>query len=64
MSAANLLEIEGYQATIQYDSEIEMFRGEFIGLTGGADFIARGYRSRGGRAGQEPEPVGVRYAQQ
>ena len=50
MNAANLLEIEGYQATIQYDSEIEMFRGEFIGLTGGADFYAtdiRGLRREG-----------------
>lgn len=37
----NLMEIQGYQATIQYDSEIEMFRGEFIGLSGGVDFYAK-----------------------
>ncbi len=37
----NLMKIEGYQAVIQYDPEIEMFRGEFIGLNGGADFYAR-----------------------
>jgi predicted HicB family RNase H-like nuclease len=30
----------GYQAVIAYDPEIEMFRGEFIGLNGGADFYA------------------------
>lgn len=50
MNTANLLEIEGYQATVQYDAEIEMFRGEFIGLTGGADFYAtdiRGLRREG-----------------
>ncbi len=29
-----------YKALISYDSEIEMFRGEFIGLNGGADFYA------------------------
>lgn len=30
----------GYHAVISYDPEIEMFRGEFIGLNGGADFYA------------------------
>ena len=50
MNATNLLEIEGFQATVQYDSEIEMFRGEFIGLSGGADFYAtdlKGLRREG-----------------
>ncbi len=37
----NIMEINGYQAVIQYDPEIEMFRGEFIGLNGGADFYAK-----------------------
>lgn len=36
----NLMTIDGYKAVIQYDPEIEMFRGEFIGLHGGADFYA------------------------
>jgi len=31
----------GYKAVIAYDPEIEMFRGEFVGLNGGADFYAR-----------------------
>ena len=31
----------GYQAVISYDPEIEMFRGEFVGLNGGADFYAK-----------------------
>ena len=37
----NRMEINGYQAIIQYDPEIEMFRGEFLGLNGGADFYAK-----------------------
>jgi glyoxylase-like metal-dependent hydrolase (beta-lactamase superfamily II) len=31
----NLMEIDGYKAVIQYDPDIDMFRGEFLGLTGG-----------------------------
>ena len=38
----NVMEFEGgYQAVITYDPEIEMFRGEFVGLNGGADFYAK-----------------------
>jgi predicted HicB family RNase H-like nuclease len=37
----NTMEIDGYRAIIQYDPDIEMFRGEFIGLNGGADFYAK-----------------------
>lgn len=38
----NILEFEqGYKALISYDSEIEMFRGEFVGLNGNADFYAK-----------------------
>lgn len=36
----NVLKIDDYQAVITFDPEIEMFRGEFIGLNGGADFYA------------------------
>lgn len=36
----NIMEFDGYRAVIQYDPEIEMFRGEFVGLNGGADFYA------------------------
>lgn len=46
----NMMEIDGYRAAIQYDSEIEMFRGEFVGLNGGADFYAadiNGLRAEG-----------------
>lgn len=34
------MEINGYKAVIAYDAETELFRGEFIGLNGGADFYA------------------------
>ena len=36
----NIMNIDGYRAVIKYDPEIEMFRGEFSGLKGGADFYA------------------------
>ncbi|MEZ5449405.1 MAG: type II toxin-antitoxin system HicB family antitoxin [Thiolinea sp.] len=36
----NTMEFDGFQAVIKYDPDIEMFRGEFIGLNGGADFYA------------------------
>lgn len=36
----NIMEIYDYRAVIQYDPEINKFRGEFIGLNGGADFYA------------------------
>jgi len=37
----NILEINGYRAAVQYDPDIDMFRGEYIGLNGGADFFAK-----------------------
>lgn len=37
----NIMEIDGYHAVIQFDSEIDMFRGEFLDLNGGADFYAQ-----------------------
>lgn len=36
----NAMTIGGQQAVITYDPDIEMFRGEFVGLNGGADFYA------------------------
>ncbi|EHC5874443.1 type II toxin-antitoxin system HicB family antitoxin [Salmonella enterica subsp. enterica serovar Eastbourne] len=36
----NILNIDDQKAVITFDPEIEMFRGEFIGLNGGADFYA------------------------
>jgi predicted HicB family RNase H-like nuclease len=31
----NIMTINGYNAVIAYDEEIDMFRGEFTGLNGG-----------------------------
>jgi predicted HicB family RNase H-like nuclease len=36
----NVMTISGHRAVIQFDPEIGMFRGEFVGLNGGADFYA------------------------
>lgn len=36
----NIMIINGHRAVIQYDPDIEMLRGEFVGLNGGADFYA------------------------
>jgi predicted HicB family RNase H-like nuclease len=37
----DVLEIDGFRAVIQYDPDIDLFRGEFVGLSGGADFYTR-----------------------
>jgi predicted HicB family RNase H-like nuclease len=34
----NLMTIDGYQARIEYNAETDLFRGEILGLCGGADF--------------------------
>jgi len=36
----NVMEINKVKAVIAFDPDINMFRGEFIGLSGGADFYA------------------------
>lgn len=37
----NVMMIDGQRAVIGYDPDIEMFRGEFVGLNGSADFYAK-----------------------
>jgi len=32
------MEVDGYKAKIEYDPELDQFRGEILGLNGGADF--------------------------
>ncbi len=41
----NVMEINGYKALIAFDSDTNLFRGEFIDLNGGADFYAAEVRS-------------------
>ena len=36
----NTMTVSGYQAVIAFDPDIQLFRGEFVGLNGGADFYA------------------------
>lgn len=37
----NTMTYDGYHAKIEYDSELDAFRGEILGLNGGADFYGR-----------------------
>ena len=34
----NLMTFDGFRAKIEYDSDTDLFRGEILGLNGGADF--------------------------
>lgn len=36
----NVMKFGEYDAVISFDPEIQLFRGEFVGLNGGADFYA------------------------
>lgn len=36
----SIMMIDNHKAIISYDSDLSLFRGEFIGLNGGADFYA------------------------
>lgn len=36
----NIMEVDGHKAVIGFDPDLAMFRGEFLGLNGGADFYA------------------------
>lgn len=37
----NTMEVEGYKAKIEYDPELDQFRGEILGLNGSADFYGK-----------------------
>ena len=37
----NIMEVDGYKAKIEYDAEIDQFRGEILGLNGSADFYGK-----------------------
>ena len=37
----NVMRIDGYNARIEYDPELDLFRGEILGLNGGADFYGK-----------------------
>src|SRR5882672_5612024 len=37
----SIMTIDGYHAKIEYDPELDLFRGEILGLSGGADFYGK-----------------------
>ena len=37
----SVMTVEGFQAKIEYDAETDLFRGEVLGLNGGADFYGK-----------------------
>ena len=37
----NVMTVDGYHARIKYDPELDLFRGEILGLSGGADFYGK-----------------------
>lgn len=37
----NIMEHKGYKAKIEYDADIDMFRGEILGINGSADFYGK-----------------------
>lgn len=41
----NVIEIDGHKAVVSFDPDIAMFRGEFLGLSGGADFYAESVKA-------------------
>lgn len=46
----NIMQLDDYKAKIEYDAELDMFRGEILGLSGGADFY-----------GNSPEELRVEF---
>ena len=40
----NVMTVDGFRAKIEYDAESDMFRGEILGLNGGADFYGKNPR--------------------
>ena len=40
----SLMNVDGYRAKIEYDPELDLFRGEILGLNGGADFYGKNPR--------------------
>jgi predicted HicB family RNase H-like nuclease len=41
----NVIGIDGHRAVVSFDPDIGMIRGEFLGLSGGADFYAESVKT-------------------
>lgn len=37
----NIMTVDGYHVKIEFDEELDLFRGEILGLNGGADFYGQ-----------------------
>ena len=37
----NIMAVDGYRAKIEYDPELDQFRGEILGINGSADFYGK-----------------------
>ena len=37
----NMMSLDGYEAKIEYDADLDLFRGEILGLSGSADFYGK-----------------------
>jgi predicted HicB family RNase H-like nuclease len=37
----NMMTLDGYNAKIEYAADLDLFRGEILGLNGGADFYGK-----------------------
>ena len=37
----NIMTLDDYSAKIEYDADLDLFRGEILGLNGGADFYGK-----------------------
>ena len=37
----NVMTVDDFHAVIEFDAELDMFRGEILGLNGGADFYGK-----------------------
>jgi predicted HicB family RNase H-like nuclease len=37
----NIMTVEDFHARIEYDEDLDLFRGEILGLSGGADFYGK-----------------------
>lgn len=37
----SMMSVDGFEAKIEYDAALDLFRGEILGLNGGADFFGK-----------------------
>ena len=40
-TTVNIMAVDGYKAKIEYDPQLDQFRGEILGINGSADFYGK-----------------------